>query len=122
MNEIQFTILDERLKKIEQLLLNIQPKKKIKQTKIIDNRLLEEQIEIYKNKYSPSMITDFLLYWSEGDRWKKEKVFDISKRLDRWKRQEDKWNFEKSQRYIIKSTEEKPVFNIDREKSDFSRI
>lgn len=73
METIQFTILEERLKRIENLLLNIQPKQRVKKTKIIDERSLEEQIEEFRNKYSPLMLKKFLMYWTEKDRWKKKK-------------------------------------------------
>lgn len=120
MNDIQFTIIDERLKSIERLLINIQPKKKLKQTKIIDERSLEDQLQDYRNKYAPSLITDFLLYWEEGERWKKQKVFDISKRLERWKRTEEKWEQIKSQKQI--KVEEKPQNKENRQNIGFSKL
>jgi len=60
-----------------------------------------------KNKYPPSMITDFTLYWDETDskgvpRWKKEKTWDLEKRLARWKRNQEKWDYEKNQKFLIK--------------------
>jgi len=100
MDTTQFTIIEERLKKIESLLLNIQPKQRVKKVKVIDERPLEEQIEDFKNKYSPLMIKKFLMYWTEKDRWKKEKVFDVSMRLERWKMQEEQWDYEKSQKKV----------------------
>lgn len=74
---------------------------------------LTEQIEPLRNSYSPSLIENFLLYWDETDakgtpRWKKEKTWDISKRLERWKKQNDEWAYERSQRQQIKKVEETP--------------
>lgn len=100
MDTIQFTIIEERLKRIESLLLNIQPKQRIKKVKVIDERPLEEQLVEFQNKYSPLMIKKFLMYWTEKDRWKKEKVFDVSMRLERWKMQEEQWDYEKSQKKV----------------------
>lgn len=74
---------------------------------------LSEQIEPFKNSYAPSMIEKFLLYWDETDqkntpRWKKEKTWDVKKRLERWKKQNDEWAYERSQRQQIKKVEEIP--------------
>ena len=110
MDNIQFRILEERLKNVEELLQNLQPKqKKPKQVKISEFQDIREMVKPYENKYSPSMLTDFIIYWSECDRWKKEKVFDISKRLERWKRQQEKWDYERSQKQQLKSVDERPI-------------
>lgn len=71
---------------------------------------LTQQIETLKNSYPPSMIKNFILYWDESDskgtpRWKKEKTWEISKRLERWKRQQEEWEHTKSKKVI---TNEKP--------------
>jgi hypothetical protein len=63
--------------------------------------------EEIKNKYSPSLLTDFKLYWEETDaknipRWKKEKTWDLEKRLIRWQRNQEKWDYEKNQKFLIK--------------------
>lgn len=112
MDNIQFRVLDERLKNIENLLKNLQPKpKKVRQSKIETNETLTfaELIKRYENKYSPMMIKDFLLYWEEGDRYRKEPVFDVEKRLERWKRQQEKWDYERSQKQSLKSVDERPI-------------
>jgi len=73
---------------------------------------LEKQIEPYASQYAPSMIEKFLLHWSEKDkrgkeRWQKEKTWEISKRLARWKMQDEQWNYERNARQV--KVEEKPV-------------
>jgi hypothetical protein len=64
---------------------------------------LETQIEPFKNQYSERMITDFILYWKETnekgkEKWQLEKTWNIDLRLKRWKRQQEQWDYEKSQR------------------------
>jgi hypothetical protein len=113
MNSTEFNILDERLKRIESLLLNIQPKKRPRQTKIVDVRGLADQMMPYKSHYAQSILHDFWLYWSEKtvsgkERWQLEKVFDVGKRLEKWKRNEEKWQWEKEQREALKKVNEKP--------------
>ena len=91
--------------------------KNIKKYKNIENIYitLSEQIEPLRNSYAPSLVEEFLLYWDETDqkntpRWKKEKTWDIKKRLERWKKQNDKWAYERSQRQQIKKVEETPKY------------
>jgi len=105
MTEEQFKIIDERLKRIEALLTK--PKRQ-RQKKITEALPLEEQLKPFTGQYAPSLLTDFTLYWGENDRWEKEKVFDISKRLLRWQRQADKWQREKENKQQIKQTVELP--------------
>lgn len=103
------TQIEAYLLRIIELLETLQPKpKKLRQSKIVDERSLASQLLDYTHIYSSSMITNFLLYWEEGDRWKKEKVFDVSKRLERWKRQQDKWDWERSQKQALKKVVELP--------------
>jgi len=118
----QFAIIEERLKHIELLLLNIQPKKRPRQTKLKDERPFEQQVQDHSKYFAPSMLTDFILYWSEKDRWKKEKVFDIPLRLKRWQRQQEKWDWEKSQKQELKKIEEKPVEKIERQNTGFTKL
>lgn len=103
------TQIENQLNKIITLLKGLQPKpKKLRQSKIVDDRKLAYQIAPFVGSYPPSMINDFLLYWEEGERWRKEKVFDIPKRLERWKRQQDKWDWERSQKQALKKVVELP--------------
>lgn len=125
--ETQLWAIEKRLESIEQLLINLQPKpKKLRQSKIVYkiNVQLEWEVDSYSNKYSPMMLKDFLLYWEEGDRWKKEKVFDVSKRLERWKRQQEKWDYERSQKQQLKKVDERPVHREYKEVEEggFSKI
>lgn len=83
--------------------------------KINNNKIKEKgstplisQIEQYKDDYSPALREDFMLYWSQCDtagrqRWQLEKIWDIDMRLKQWKRREEKWDYEQSQRAMIKS-------------------
>jgi len=87
---------------------------------------LEEQLKPFTNSYPPSMITDFTLYWDETDtkgtpRWKKEKTWNIDKRLLKWKRNQEKWDYQKTQKFIKveEKTERKPE---ERTNSGFSKI
>lgn len=100
--------------KLDILLERTERKKKVKTLKERDNRSLEIQIEPFKGQYAPGMITDFILYWSESDnkgieKWRKEKTWEIGKRLKRWQRQNEKWDHEKSQRQQLKKVDEMPV-------------
>lgn len=70
---------------------------------------LSEQIKPFINSYAPAMLTEFIDYWSECERWKREKTWDIEKRLIRWKRQQDKWQHEKEARSSLKQVEERPT-------------
>lgn len=123
MNSNQFKIIVNRLDKIEALLLNIQPKpKKPRQTKIRETRNLEEQMRPFQSKYAPSILREFWLYWSQKtvsgkERWQLERVFDVPKRLETWKRKEEKWQWEKEQREVLKKVDEKP--SEKRKKSRF---
>lgn len=110
--------MEELLKQINHklniLLERTEKKKKIKTPKEKDNRSLEEQITPFRGQYAPGLITDFILYWSESDgkgveKWKKEKTWEIGKRLKRWQRQNEKWDYEKSQRQQLKNVDEMPV-------------
>lgn len=74
---------------------------------------LSEQIEPFKNSYAPSLIEDFTLHWIETDekgtqRWQLEKTWDVNLRLQKWKRQSEKWDYKESQRSQIKKVEEIP--------------
>jgi hypothetical protein len=115
MNDKQFSELKKQLDRIESLLLNIQPKiKKPRQTKITDTRNLQEQMEPFRSVYAPSLLREFWLYWSQKtvsgkERWQLERVFDVPKRLETWKRKEEKWQWEKEQREVLKKVDEKPV-------------
>lgn len=108
MNDDQSTLVVEQLARIIELLENLQPKKKPKQVKIPDTRTLEDQILPFRGQYAPSMIQDFLLYFNEGDRWKKEKVWDLNLRLKRWKRMDEKRQHEKEARMQLKQVDEQP--------------
>lgn len=75
---------------------------------------LEQQLEPFRSQYPPSMLEDFLDYWDETNakgkaKWQLEKTWEIGRRLKRWKRQQDKWQWEKEQRNALKLVEERPV-------------
>jgi len=77
---------------------------------------LQEQLEPYKAIYSPLMLENFLDYWEESNqkgkqKWQLEKTWEIGRRLKRWKRQQDQWDYEKSQRNTLKKVEEMPREN-----------
>jgi predicted transcriptional regulator len=113
--------------------LNIQNVKNLTQNnnKINNNKInnigqsLKEQIKPFLDQYSKSMIEDFLLYWEEGksnkQRWEMEKTWDVSMRLKKWKKNQDKWDWERSQRLQLKNIDETPRQNENR-KSEFARL
>lgn len=87
--------------------------------------LLEEQIQPYRSQYPPSMLEDFIDYWEETNlrgkqRWQLEKTWEIGRRLKRWKRQQDQWNWEKSQRFVKVEEPQRKV--EDRQESGFSSL
>ncbi len=91
------------------------PQNKIKEN-IINNIYisLDKQIEPFKNKYSTNMLTDFLLYWKDTDKkgkekWQLQKTWNIDLRLQRWKRQQDQWDYEKSQKNILKKVSDEEL-------------
>ena len=110
------TVLD----KLDTIIALLQPKpKKPRQTKILDTRPLAEQMKPFKHKYSPKMMEDFWIYWTEKsasgkEKWQLEKIFDVCKRLLRWERQESRFQYEKEARQQLKNTVELP-----REKRNF---
>ena len=101
--------------KLDILLERTEKKKKIKTFKERDDRSLEEQIVPFRGQYAPGLITDFILYWSETDgrgieKWKKQKTWEIEKRLKRWQRQNEKWDYDKTQQQQLKKVDEMPVY------------
>lgn len=124
--ETQLWAIEKRLENIETLLQNLQPKpKKIRQSKIVDVRPLEEQIKPLLGKYSPLLVEKFLNYWNECQRWRKEKVFDVEKRLERFKMNGQQWDYERSQKQQLKKVDEKPIhreFKEVREDTSFNSI
>lgn len=108
------------IEKLDVIIALLQPKpKKPRQTKIIDTRALEEQMKPFKNKYSPKMMEDFWIYWTEKtpsgkEKWQLENVFDVGKRLMRWERQETQFQHEKTARLQLKQVDELPREKRDR--------
>jgi hypothetical protein len=103
--------------KLDIIIALLQPKpKKPRQTKIPDTRTLEEQIRPFKNTYAPKMLEDFWIYWTEKtvsgkEKWQLENVFDVSKRLLRWSRQEAQFQHDKEARMQLKNVNERPQAN-----------
>ncbi|MBO0323507.1 hypothetical protein J0X14_14455 [Muricauda sp. CAU 1633] len=68
----------------------------------LEERKIEFIAEVHTtalNKYSDEMISDFIGYWTELDRKKKnvmrfegEKYFSMGRRLGRWAKNEKQWN------------------------------
>lgn len=89
---------------------------------------LQEQLEPFKNTYSPLMLEEFLDYWEETNakgkqKWQLEVTWEIGRRLKRWKRQKDQWDYEKSQRNTIKTVNEMPQeVRGDRQDTGFSKM
>ena len=112
-----YDINQKIIEKLDTIIALLQPKpKKPRQTKIPDNRTLEEQMLPFKSKYSPKLMEDFWIYWTEQtasgkEKWQLEKVFDVSKRLLRWFRQEAQFQHEKEARRQLKNVVERPQSN-----------
>lgn len=58
-------------------------------------------IEPYRDKYTQRMLIEFMDYWTEADRWKKEKSWDTGRRLERWKKNQEKWDDKKEVAYSL---------------------
>ena len=62
------------------------------------------QVIPFKNDFAQKLIDDFIAYWTEISvkgkkmRFESEKFFDIKKRLDTFKRNEETWNSTKSKK------------------------
>lgn len=73
--------------------------------KTIAERFLKfhDECNYFVGEYTHEMVVEFVAYWTEHSegakkmRFEKEKVFDIKKRLERWKRNQ-KPNYAKSER------------------------
>lgn len=81
----------------------IREDKKRIEKKSIEQRKLEFSSLVYEfeETYTIDMLNQFFIYWSEHSekglkmRFEKEKVFDVSKRLAKWKLMDGKWNKQK---------------------------
>ena len=65
-----------------------------------------------RHKYSPRLIENFLLYWTEENekvkqRWQFEKIFNVERRLIRWKLNQESWDRIASQKAV--KVNEKPT-------------
>lgn len=101
--------MQEQLNRIESMLAELlkRTEPKTRPKKPIDTRTLEEQLAPFRRTHSPRELEKFLSYWSEGNRWKKEKTWEVEKRLKRWMMNVEDRNFKESQRFV--KVEEKPV-------------
>jgi hypothetical protein len=89
-------------------------KQECKNDKNINYISLDEQIKPFESQYAPSLITDFKLYWDETNLkgtplWKTKKTWDIKKRLERWKRNGEKFDHRFEQKKELSKVEEKPT-------------
>lgn len=100
------TQLDRIEAKLDELLKS---KKKTRQLKIPETRTLEEQLEPFRGSHPPREIEKFISYWGEGNLWKKQKTWEIDKRLKRWMMNVEDRNWQQSQRQSLKTVDEKPV-------------
>lgn len=92
----------------------------------------DEQIEPFKNKYCERTITDFTIYWKETnqkgkEKWELEKTWDIGLRLQKWERNQIKWQQEKEDRLKFKNTTDEQLSTkhtkpIAREDKGFEKI
>lgn len=93
---------------------NTESKRSAPPLKTVDE-LWDEMIAPYRNKFAPSMFVDFENHWrakNPGDkkeRWQMEKIFDMGRRLDTWKRREEKFDRIATQRQQLKQVDERPT-------------
>lgn len=79
------------------------------------DQLWEEMISAFSNTLAPSMVIEFENHWraknpnGTKERWQMEKVFDMSRRLDTWKRRDQKWTQNQETRKELKNVNEKPA-------------
>lgn len=90
------------------------PLKKIKEVR----ETFCNQLKPFINSYSPLMIEKFTDYWSEKnkhgrERWQMEKTWEIDRLLKKWKRQQEEWDWQKTQRKQLQKVDEQPVHRDD---------
>lgn len=74
-----------------------------REKKSIEERKMDFSALVYPNEdlYTIDMLNQFFIYWTEHSekglkmRFEKEKVFDVKKRLSKWKMMEGKWDKQK---------------------------
>ena len=77
---------------------------------------LKEQLKPFSTSYPPKILIDFELYWGEKnakgkERWELEKTWDIKRRLQRWKRNQEDREHQQNQRFLKKDEKPKPREN-----------
>lgn len=103
-----------RLERIEAGVLQLLERKK-KVIKIVEPARvsLRELIAPYAGKYAPSMVEDFILYWTQTDTkgrelWQKKDAFEVGKRLATWARNNEKFDHQREARVELKKVDELP--------------
>jgi hypothetical protein len=77
--------------------------------------LWKEMLAPFINSLAPGMVIDFENHWraknpgGKKERWQMEKVFDMSRRLATWKRNEDKFAHRDTARQQLKKVDEMPT-------------
>lgn len=86
--------------------------------RVINMTTLEQQIEPCRSQYGPAMIDEFLDYWEETvfsgknkgkAKWQLQPTWEINRRLRTWARRIGKWDYDKSQKFLLKQVDETPV-------------
>lgn len=90
----------------------------------LKNIYIKEQLEPFSKSYPPKILIDFELYWGEKntkgkERWQLQKTWDIKRRLQRWKRNQEDREHQNNQRFIKKDEAPKQRTNAG---GDFSSI
>jgi len=85
------------------IMLEMKPNTVYKALKRLEKKW--EQLKPFLKTYAQSLITDFELYWGEKDakgkeRWELQKTWDIKRRLQRWKRNQEANDRKYSQRFV----------------------
>lgn len=73
-------------------------------TNSLDNRriLFIDEVMKYSGEYEGKMLGDFIDYWAESNGkkmlWEMHKTFEIPRRLNKWKSNQEKWASEKKEK------------------------
>lgn len=77
----------------------------------------KKSLSIYLDDFGKDLLNEFFKYWTEKNprgvkfRFEKEKTFDVSRRLETWKANNEKWTNEKTNGIKIQSGVDQAVIN-----------
>ncbi len=91
------------------------------------DELWTEMLDPHKNKYAPALVTAFENHWRQKNKnckelWQMEKVFDMGRRLETWRGNEERWAFERQAKRGVLREAETPRPQRERTESGFERV